>query len=417
MLADQTERLAGPLVKIWMPLALLLIASHPVRALTPDANSYAGVYQWEPSGFVYLQQWIEFTGKPQHVAFDESGVVRTLYPAGSDRFTAGYSAAVPQPVESKIAFQRSVSGTIVSFTWQRGNNPVRTASRVEIESRNEVAFANGEVHLAGTLIVPGKPGKYPAIVLVHGSGAEDREYSLPLAHYLIRHGVAILSYDKRGTGKSTGDWNTASFDDLAGDAASAISYLRRRSDIDRARIGLMGVSQAGWIMPLAALRSGNVAFMISISGPGIPAAETTIDQARNEMIANGTPAQAVDTIVALMTLEYRYARTGEGWNDYAALRGKVAARMGSPPASFPGTQGDPYWYFIWWIYFYVPGPTLKKLRTPTLAVFGELDNNVMAGKNRAAWDAALKAGGNPDYTLRIIPKADHLILEAKTGSN
>jgi pimeloyl-ACP methyl ester carboxylesterase len=91
--------------------------------------------------------------------------------------------------------------------------------------------------------------------------------------------------------------------------------------------------------------------------------------------------------------------------------------MGSAPASFPGTQADPYWDFIRRLYFYDPQPILKQLTIPTLALFGELDNNISAEKNRAAWEAALKAGGNPDYTLRILPTADHMQLEAKTGSN
>ena len=93
---------------------------------------------------------------------------------------------------------------------------------------------------------------------------------LPFARFLIRRGVAVLGYDKRGVGGSTGDWNTASFDDLAGDAVAAFEYLKTRSDIDRAQIGLLGVSQAGWIMPLAAVRAKDFGFLISISGAGVP---------------------------------------------------------------------------------------------------------------------------------------------------
>ena len=125
------------------------------------------------------------------------------------------------------------------------------------------------------------------MILVHGSGAENREYMLPWARFLIHHGMAILAYDKRGVGGSTGDWNTASFDDLAGDVVAAFEYLKTRSEIDRAQIRLLGISQAGWIMPLAAVRAKDIAFLISISGAGVPGAETTIDQARNEMTMTG----------------------------------------------------------------------------------------------------------------------------------
>src|SRR5207244_175311 len=113
-------------------------------------------------------------------------------------------------------------------------------------------------------------------------------------------------------------------------------------------------------MPLAAVRATDMAFLISVSGAGVPAAETTIDQAENEMRARGMRSQAVEQIVGLMKRQYQFARTGRGWDEYAATRARVAARMG---------------------------------------------------------EAALKAGGNRDYTLRIVPQADHLQLEAKIGSN
>jgi uncharacterized protein len=253
---------------------------------------------------------------------------------------------------------------------------------------------------------------------VHGSGAEDREYLLPLARFLVRRGVAVLGYDKRGVGGSTGDWRAASFDDLAGDVVAAFEYLASRPDVDRAQIGVLGWSQAGWVMPLAAVRAKDIAFLISVSGPGVPAAETTIDQARGEMAARGMPPQAVAQVVGLMQLQYAFARTGRGWEDYAAARRNVAARMGgAPPETFPGARDHPHWQVIRRLYFYDPAPTLRQLRTPVLALFGELDDNVLAQKNQAAWEAALAAGGNRDFTVRVLPKANHLQLEAEVGSN
>src|SRR5215472_3185078 len=380
-------------------------------------RGYTGVYQWEPNDFVYIQMWSEFTGKNQLVAFDESGEVRTLYSMDSDRFFAGPGAAVPTAMESRIDFQRNDQGKLISLTWRKGDAAPRTARRVEIEKREDVVFSNGGTRLVGTLISPTTAGRYPAIILVHGSGAEDREYMLPFARFLIRHGVAVLGYDKRGVGGSTGDWNTASFDDLAGDVVAAFDYLRTRNDIDRSQIGLLGWSQAGWVMPLAAIRAKDIAFLISISGSGVSAAETTIDQTQNELTARGLRPEGIQQIVGLMKLQHEFARTGQGWDQYAAARAKLAARMGSPPGTFPGTPDDPYWQFIRRLYFYDPAPILRQLQTPVLALFGEMDDNILAEKNKNAWEAALKAGNNRDYTLRIIPKADHLQLEAKTGSN
>jgi pimeloyl-ACP methyl ester carboxylesterase len=389
-----------------------------VRTVGEDVlREYPGVYQWERDAFLYLQLWGELTGKNQLVAFDESGEVRALYPTGPDQFFAGPGAAIPTTIQSSIEFQRDGAGRIASLTWRRDRGPARIARRVEIEKHENVRFSNGPVRLAGTLITPCARAKFPVIILVHASGAEDREYLLPFARFLVRRGFAVLGYDKRGVGGSTGDWRTASLDDLAGDVVAAFEYLKTRSDVDRAQIGLLGWSQAGWVMPLAAIRAKDIAFLISISGAGIPAAETTIDQARNEMTMRGMKPETVNQIVGLMRLQYRFARTGQDWDSYAAARDTLVNRLGRAPESFPGSPDDPYWDFIRRTYFYDPAPTLRQLRVPTLALFGALDNNIVAEKNKAAWESALRAAGNRDYTLRILPSANHLLLEAKVGSN
>jgi hypothetical protein len=195
-------------------------------------REYTGIYQWGRDAFLYLQMWDEFSGfgKPQLVAFDESGDVRTLYPSGSNQFFAGPGAALSASMESRIAFQRNSASQIVSLTWQRDDAAPRTAKRVEIETREDVRFTNRDVQLTGTLITPSVGGRHPAIVLVHGSGAENRAYMLPWARFLVRHGVAVLGYDKRGVGDSTGDWNAATYEDLAADAVAAVEYLKTRRD-------------------------------------------------------------------------------------------------------------------------------------------------------------------------------------------
>jgi pimeloyl-ACP methyl ester carboxylesterase len=378
-------------------------------------REYTGVYQWGPDAFIYLQIWNELTGTSQLGAFDESGEVRMLFPSDRDRFFAGPGAAVKSSVESRIEFQRDGGGRVQSLTWQRGHGAPRVARRVEVERHEDVLVSSGGIRLAGTLIAPKAAGPHPAVILVHGSGPATREWTLPFARFLVRHGVAVLGYDKRGAGGSTGDWNQASFDDLAGDVVAAFAHLKTRSDIDPRQIGLLGISQAGWVMPLAAVRAPDIAFLISISGPGVPGAETTIDHARNEMVANGMTPRAVESIIGIMTLQYTFARTGQGWNEYAAARQALAARMGSPPESFPGDPDHPHWQFLKRLLFYDPAPTLRQLRVPTLAIFGELDNNITAAKNKAAWDAALS--GHPDYTARILPRANHIQLEAKAGTN
>lgn len=389
-------------------------------AAAPDERAlreYAGVYRWGPDAFVYLQLWNELAGKNHLVSFDESGEVRTLYPAARDRFVTGPAAAVAEPVESRIVFDRDGDGRILSFTMKRAGAPARVSRRVETERHETVRFSNGNVRLEGTLIDPAAEGRHPAVILVHGSGPLGREWTLPFARFLVRRGMAVLAYDKRGVGGSSGKWETASFDDLAGDAVAAFEYLKTRDDIDARQIGLMGVSQAGWVMPLAANRAPGIAFLISVSGAGVTPAETTLDQARNEMTARGMKAETVSAILDLMKLQYHFAETGEGWEEYAAARQELAERIGAPPDSFPAAKDHPSWEMMRRLYFHDPAPALRRLRVPTLALFGELDNNIVAEKNRAAWAAALESGEHPDYTLRILPRANHLQLEAKVGSS
>jgi pimeloyl-ACP methyl ester carboxylesterase len=380
---------------------------------------YSGVYQWSPTAYIYLQPWEELTGfgKPMLVAFDESGDVRTLYPGGGDEFTTGPGMGVPEPVESRVQFQRDTSGHIVSLSWRRAEAPPRIAKRMAIEKQEDVRFVSGSLQLAGTVTTPLNGGRHPAIILVHGSGAESRDHLLPYAHFLVRHGFVVFGYDKRGVGASTGDWNMATLEDLAGDVIAAFDYLKTRPDIEPRQIGLLGISQAGWIMPIAAVRAKGLAFIINISGAGVPVWETTLDQARNEMTMTRMPANTVEQIIALLRLQYDYARTGQGWDAYAAARSALAARMGPPPDTIPGAPDAPYWGFIRRTYFFDPTSTLRQLKTPTLAIWGELDNNIIANKNKAAWDAAMATSGNRDYTGVILQKADHAQYEANTGSN
>src|SRR5262245_40377423 len=220
-------------ILVAIAVACSAFQSPSVRDVDEKAlREYSGAYSWGPDAFVYLQLWKEFSGfdKPaQLVAFDEDGLVRVLYPTGGDEFFAGPGVAVPGSSEARITFQRDSAGNITSLQWTRQGGPARTARRVERERREDVRFANSDVQLAGTLISPPTPGRHPAIILVHGSGAENREFILPFARFLVRRGMAVLGYDKRGVGQSTGDWKTASFDVLASDVVAAFDYLKTRA--------------------------------------------------------------------------------------------------------------------------------------------------------------------------------------------
>ena len=229
--------------------------------------------------------------------------------------------------------------------------------------------------------------------------------------------MAVLGYDKRGVGSSTGDWNTASFDDLAGDVVAAFDYLKGRRDI---RLRAESESSES-VRPAGSCRwpphASDMAFLISISGQGYPAPRRrSTRRERNDRERHA--ATEVADIVGIMK------RWSMSLTDGPRLGRVHRARFEKSPPLWAArrlTCSRQPWTIPTGIHsavdFYDPAPTLRRLRVPMLALFGELDNNIMAEKNNAAWEAALKAGRNRDYTLRISRSANHDQFEARTGSN
>lgn len=252
------------------------VSGAPPAAL--EVSQLCGAYRWDSGGFVDIQVWEEL-GPGQLVAFDDRGWVRALTPAGARAFTAGRSIAVPEPVAARVRFEPA-DGAVPARTlvWYVDGQPPRVARRVEDARVEDVTFANGATHLAGTLMTPLTAGPHAALVLAHGSGPQDRNGTLPFARFLVRHGLAILTFDKRGVGASQGDWRKASFEILA-----AVAFLRSRPNVDAKRIGLFGVSQGGWVGPLAASRSRDVALVVSVSGPGVTPGEQMLDMIEAEL--------------------------------------------------------------------------------------------------------------------------------------
>jgi hypothetical protein len=319
-------------------------------------------------------------------------------------------------VEARITFERDEKGKIKSLSWQTEGAASRIALRVEVYKEEPVSFRNGAIQLGGILISPLERGPHPAIVLVHGSGAQNRNGSLPFALFLVRHGIALLTYDKRGVGESTGDWERSSFQDLADDAISAVHFLQKSPAIISTEIGVLGVSQGGWVGPLAASRSNDVAFVISISGPGVTPADETLTFLQNEMAADGFSNQDVSLAAALTRTAFHYATTGTGWEAYLAERNKSEKTDWFPFMGLSDRKDDPQWEFRRLNIEYDPIPALTALQCPVLAFFGGRDLNVVAEKNRDVWETSLLKGHNRDHSLHIIPEGNHVMMDAHTGT-
>lgn len=274
----------------------------------------------------------------------------------------------------------------------------------------DVRFQSGRVTLAGTLRLPLAPGAHAAVFLLQGSGNADREAESFYADYLARHGLATLVYDKRGTGRSGGDYRQSSFDDYAADALAGVHYLQSRSEIDPKRVGLSGRSHGGIVVPLAASLSKDVAFIINISGTGVPPYQQVTYQAETEMRRDGFSEAEIAEAVAYMNLKWQVARAGgEGWDRLAvatrAARGKKWAERvqlaEKPDDIVPSWQRE---------MGYDPMPALEKVTQPVLAVFGELDTSTPVAATTANYRNALSRGGNKAYTIKVFPRADHALL-------
>jgi len=219
-------------------------------------------------------------------------------------------------------------------------------------------------------------------------------------------------------GGSTGDWRTASLNDFAQDVVAAVQVLKSRKEIDPKRIGVFGASQGGWVAPLAAVQSRDISFVISVSGPGVSPAEVELDRLENNLRGRGFPEAEIRVAVDLMNLRYEVAR---GVEPVETLLAAVEAAQDAPwlpYAPLPHTADS--WLLAHWRNLpldHDPAPALAKLRVPVLALFGALDRTVLEPKNADRWRAALDKGSAQDYTIRIFPTANHMLLEARTGTD
>ena len=319
--------------------------------------------------------------------------------------------------EIPLTFSPSISGA----TPARLNRP-QTPAKPYPYREEAVTFDDAAAHvrLAGTLTLPSGKGPFPVAVLVSGSGANTRDEPilghqifLVLADHLTRHGIAVLRYDKRGVGESSGDYPKATTQDFADDAQAAVRYLATRPDIDRRRIGLIGHSEGGLIVPIVAARDPSVSFIVLMAGPGVNGTDLYVEQARRVLQAMGATPEAVAKAASQRAALIRVI---EATRDPADLSARIAtlADQAMPPATLK-TLVDTYntdWFRAF--FAYDPQPTLRKVRCPVLALNGDKDVQVSSSQNLPAIRAALAA--NHDVEIDELPNLNHLFQTAKTGA-
>ena len=297
----------------------------------------------------------------------------------------------------------------------------RSAFRADepVSHEEAVRIANGNVTLAGTLVLPDGPQRHPAVVLFHGSGPQQRD--LFTARWFAKHGVAALAYDKRGVGESTGNFRTVPFMDLCGDGLAAIEYLKTRRDVDGKHIGVWGISQGGWLGPLAASRSPDVAFVIAVSGPAVSPGEQMVFYYANELRARGVAESDVQEASRLRRDIWNYLATG---NDYERAKSELNEARTKRWYSEVQSQGDnlfeplplpaeinkpDYRYARWFKQEinYNPVPALTALHVPALFLFGDEDRFVKVDETVAVLRRVLSQSGNRDFTIEVLHHVGH----------
>ena len=274
----------------------------------------------------------------------------------------------------------------------------------------DVQFQSGGFTLTATLRLPLTKGKHPALFLMQGSGDVDRDGEWFYADHFARQGIATLVYDKRGTGSSGGDYRDESINDYAAEALAGIHYLQSRSEVNPKGVGLYGRSHGGIVAPLAASLSKDVAFVINVSGAGVPPYQQVTYQAEAQMRRDGFSETDIAEAIALMNQKWEVARTGGvGWDRLQAAT-QTARDKKWLARTQPATKLEdivPSWKLEMG---YDPMPALEKVKCPVLAVFGELDTLTPVTETTANYRKGLGKAGNKDLTIKVFPNADHALL-------
>jgi uncharacterized protein len=289
-----------------------------------------------------------------------------------------------------------------------------TAVQPQTARVEEITFQSGEFTLVGDLRLPVGTGPFPVVLFVHGSGPIDRtmfgEY-VPIMERMLQAGYAAFSWDKPGTGESTGQLSsTRVYHERAQIVLDAIEVMKAHSNIDGRRIGLWGISQGGPVMALALTQTRDVAFMICVSCPGMSGSDQAAFKVTAWVLCNEVPEEKADQKTRLLA-ELDRARTYDTYAEYLhyrdvlkALAGLMSAPLEHVPVVSEETwQQNPTTPESSWN----PIGVVEQLRIPVLAIFGDRDRSVDPLQGVYAFRQALERAGNPKSRVELFPRAHH----------
>lgn len=315
-----------------------------------------------------------------------------------------------------------------STTEYKFNRPQKPKGPFPYKSE-DITFENknaGNIKLAGTLTIPDNVKNPPAVILISGSGPQDRnekllehEPFLVLADHLSRNGIAVLRYDDRGVGSSEGNFGSATSYDFSLDAEAAFEYLKTRKEVNINNLGIVGHSEGGMIAPMIASRNKDVSFIVLLAGPGVNCDKLLLKQLEDYALAANAPSSEIETMLKMNKIVFDELRESQ---DNSGLEEKLLDSLrkhnyaeGNEQVLRQFLQSRLSPWFSYFIRF-TPSQYLEKVTCPVLALNGDLDKQVNSEMNLSGIEETLKKAGNKDYTVKSLPGLNHLFQEAQTGN-
>jgi pimeloyl-ACP methyl ester carboxylesterase len=341
---------------------------------------------------------------------------------------------------SEISGQWTQAGQSFPLAFERGIKSVKAPNRPQEPklplpyTEEPISYDNlgAGVTLSGTLTLPPSKGPFPVVLLIAGSGPIDRDETvfghkpfLVLADYLTRQGIAVLRFDKRGCGKSTGNYDKATSQDFADDVLAGIAYIKSRKEVNSNQIGLIGHSEGGIIAPMVAAKSKDVAFVVLMAGTGVNGEEILYEQSALIQRAVGETEDTIHQSRKFQELMFTLVKREPDPQIAAKQLQEIAKNY---IAALPETQEKVTLEYLerlaarvntkWFRYYltFDPSITLKLVRVPVLVLNGELDLQVSSKQKLPVISKALEESGNKDFTIIELPKLNHFFQTCETGS-
>jgi alpha-beta hydrolase superfamily lysophospholipase len=373
-----------------------------IFAFTPaKGETWTGLYRKDDGGIVAVGEMHEF-GHDEIFVDYASGETGPLFALNDDRMGVGRAIGDKSPPPAHVLTRRN--GQVMLDE--------RPLTAIDV-SRRTFGIENGAVKLAGEMVRLEKNPK-GVVVMVHGSGDGPRRAYDLWTNFFLSRGWAVVVFDKRGSGNSTGDWHDANFVTLAGDVRNVLQWTRGQKDLAGVKIGLWGVSQAGWIIPQLTAEKA-VDFAIVQAGPATPSDEFVSRTLESELRAYGFPPDEIAKAVGYYDLDVAVSRGTKPISEIEKAYAEASAVGAEWLLKPPDPINSPVRRFLAAISGFDPAPYWRKTHTPLLVLFGGKDHVVPVEANRQKLETLLAEAGNRRAEIVVLKDDNHLNMLAKTG--